>query len=543
MIALAGLFSSCNDAIDIEQPGQVSNPAEIYRTPKDIQRGVLGIYALLPGESEIEFNSVFTDEVAIGIANGGQGLISGEYGFFMQPGNSFATSTWGGYYSIVNQVNRILNSIDELISQSPSTADLAALNKSKAELLVLRAYSNYKLFAYFTPDYTNPSGLSIMKLDFLQTDDYSKIIGRSTVEEIKTFILKDLSDAEEVNSQAWTTNIYVTQGLIDGIRTKLYAMVGEYDKVITSANAVLADPKNKIGNATEFVQYFDNVTDIGKEVIFQLQRVRGNASVAAAWYSASVGSNGSPFYEMGRSLYNSLDELDPENINKQVNVTRNDVRYSVNVLYLNQQGAISDPASPQYRGSFAVANYENLPQAEYVAKDKLFIGKYKGKRNESLALQNNIPILRSADIYLAMAEARAAEGRFAATATTNSAIYTEGQNGDSVEAIIYFLRVNRSLNRSQAVRVPVTNAQSAWKAILDERKVEFAFEGHRYLDMKRLGAKAGSPGFQRYYKDALINGTQDGLPVTDHRLTLPIPTSELNSNSIIRGQQNPGYSN
>lgn len=268
MLALAGLFVSCNDAIDINQPGQVSNPAEIYRTPKDIERGVLGIYALLPGESEISFASTFTDEVGLGIANGGQGLIAGEYGFFMEPGNDFAISTWGSYYRVINQVNRLLNSIEILLDSNP--ADATDLNMSKAKLLVLRAYSNYKLFAYFTPDYTNPSGLSIMKLDFMQTDDYSKEIGRSSVSEIKDFILDDLTEAENVVTGAWGANIYVSQSLIDGIRTKLYAMVEDYPNVITSANAVLADPTKQLANAGEYKDYFDNVTVFG---VFSIRTV------------------------------------------------------------------------------------------------------------------------------------------------------------------------------------------------------------------------------------------------------------------------------
>lgn len=540
ILALTGLLSSCNDAIDIEQPGQVTNPSEIYKTPKDIQRGLMGIYALLPGESEIEFVSVFTDEVAIGIANGGQGLISGEYGFLMQPGNGFASSAWGGYYRVINQINRLLKSNEDLMA-SASAADLQLLKDYKANLLTLRAYANYKLFAYFTPNYTNPSGLSIMKLDFMQTDDYSKVIGRSTVSEIKKFILDDLSEAELNFTQGQVSSVYVTQGLVDAIRTKLYAMVGDYPNVITSGQAVLALPQNQIGTVQDFADYFNN-KEISKEIIFQLQRVRGNASVASAWYSASVGSNGSPFYEMGRSLYNELDKLDPANTNKQVNVSRNDVRYEVNVLYLNQPGAVSNVNSPQYRGSFAMADYETLPQAEYVAKDKLFIGKYLGKRSESLPLQNNIPVMRSADIYLAIAEARANAGEINSTATSINSLYTDGQNGNSVEGILFFLKANRSHDRSLLVReAPFNNAQEAWKAILDARRVEFAFEGHRYLDMKRIGAKAGSPGFQRYSKDAIVNGTTAGLPVTDHRMTLPIPTSELNSNPIIKGQQNPGY--
>lgn len=512
MFAIAGLFASCNDAIDINQPGQVVNPAEIYRNSADIHRGVLGIYSLLPGESEIEFTSTFTDEVALGIANGGQGLISGEYGFFMQPGNDFATSTWGGYYRVVNQVNRLLNSIDILIAERPT--EVEALNKSKAELLVLRAYANYKLFAYFTPDYTNPSGLSIMKLDFMQTDDYSKVIGRSTVSEITNFILDDLTEAEEVNPSAWGVNIYVTQGLIDGIRTKIYSMTGDYAKVITSAQDVLADPKNQLADHTAYTDYFDNVTDIQKEIIFQLQRVNGNASVAAAWYSVNVSYNGSAFYEMGRSLYNELEALDPSN----------DVRYSVNLL----TGSVVDP------------NYENLPQSEYVDKDVLLIGKYKGKRSQGLPLQNNIPVMRSADIYLAMAEARAGQGLINATATTPAGIFTEGRNGGSVEAILFYLKSNRVKERSLISPETLSNVQEAWNAILEARRVEFAFEGYRYLDMKRLGQKAGSPGFVRYSKDCAVNGACN-LPVSSHKLTLPIPTTELNSNSIIRGQQNPGY--
>ena len=194
-------------------------------------------------------------------------------------------------------------------------------------------------------------------------------------------------------------------------------------------------------------------------------------------------------------------------------------------------------------GSTVDPNYASLSQSEYVSKDVLLIGKYKGRRAQSLPLQNNIPIFRSADIYLSMAEARAAQGKFSANSTDLDEILEQGQNGESVEGIIYFLRFKRSFDYNGISMPSITNAQSAWKAILDERRVEFAFEGHRYLDMKRLGAKAGSPGFQRYSKDAVVNGTTAGLPVTDHRMTLPIPTSELNSNPIIKGQQNPGYSN
>lgn len=536
MLALAGLFASCNDAIDIEQDGQVTNPQEIFRNPTDIERGVNGIYSFLPAESQIEFDSVFTDEVSVGIANGGQGLTDGSYGYFMEAGNSFANSIWTSYYAVINRSNRMIASTDELlkaiegINNTEVNKQRSRLQKSRAELLVLRAYSHFKLFSYFTPDYTDPTGFSVMKLDFLQTDDYSKVIGRSTVQEIKDFIIEDLEEAQNLFTISGVTlsgNYYVNIGMIDAIRTKLYSFVGDYPKVITHGEAVIQNPAFQMANPSEYIDIFDD-KEVAKEIIFQLKRVRGNASVASAWYSVNVSATGSPFFEMGRSLYNALDKLDPTKTgttNSAANA-RKDVRYGVNVL----------------AASTVATNYQSLPLTEYVEKDKLFIGKYKGRRAQSLPLQNNVPIFRSADIYLAIAEARAGMGQFTANVSDVEDLINATQATATVEGVLVNLQFNRVTDYSILARPNITNAQSAWKAILDARRVEFAFEGHRYLDVKRLGAKAGIAGFDRYEKDCVVNGSCNTSPTPiGHKMTLPIPTREINANSIIRGQQNPGY--
>lgn len=532
IMAIATLFVSCNDAIDIKQDGQVTNPQEIFRNSTDIERGVIGIYSVLPGETEIAFTSTFTDELGIGIDNGGQGLRDGEYGFFMQPGNSYALSIWTSYYGAINRINRMINSTDELIAklQGVNNADANAerkrLQKSKGDLIVLRAYSHYKLFAYFTPDYTNPSGFAIMKLDFLQTDDYTVELGRSTVKEIKDFIISDLDDASTLYSQAavpFSSSYYVTQGMIDAIKTKLYSMVGEYDKVITFGDAVISNPSTQLANATQYKDYFDD-KEISKEIIFQLKRVRGGASVASAWYSIDVSEDGSPFYEVGRSLYNEIDKLDPTQTGSAYSTSRGDVRYGVNIL----------------SGSKVATDYATITQTDYQNDDVLLIGKYKGRPSQSLPLQNNIPIFRAADIYLAMAEARAAQGALVYSGNDIEDLLDPAVATQTVEGILVYLKFNRITNTAILARPNITSSQSAWNAILDARRVEFAFEGHRYLDMKRLGIKAGSTGFDRYSKDCSVNGACN-LPATDHKLTLPIPTRELNGNTVIRPQQNPGY--
>lgn len=527
ILALAGLFVSCNDAIDIKQAGEVNDPYEVFRSPRDIERGISNIYISLPGESEIEFDSVFTDEVSIGKGNGGQGLISGEYGFFMQPGNGFAGSTWDSYYYVINRINRLLDICDKLIVEKP--AEAPAFRNHKAELLGLRAYANLKLFAFFTPDYTNPSGMSIMKVDFVPAKgNLSEHVGRSTVAQISQFIIDDIDQALALRQTAWvnTNNYYITSGVLECFKIKLFSMTGNYAALIPLAEGILTNPNYKFANAAQYENIFAyNPQQIPAEIIWKLARpvAGGGGNVAAAWYSSEVDVEGSFFYEMGRSLYNEFDKLDPSVTGQSNSIARKDVRYKVNLL----------------AGSTVDINYNSLSQANYIANDILLIGKFKGMDGAfPAALRNDIPIIRFSDIALLLAEARANAGQIALT--SNNPLFVL-DDFSTVGNIIMNLRYNRSLDLTNISMPTITNNQSAWKAILDERRVEFAFEGHRYLDMKRIGAKAGSPGFQRYSKDAVVNGTGSGLPVTDHRMTLPIPTRELNANPIISGQQNPGY--
>jgi hypothetical protein len=58
--------------------------------------------------------------------------------------------------------------------------------------------------------------------------------------------------------------------------------------------------------------------------------------------------------------------------------------------------------------------------------------------------------------------------------------------------------------------------------ILDERRKELAFEGHRRMDLLRNG-------------QAIVNGLMPG----DDQTVMPIPVSETDQNSSL--PQNPGY--
>lgn len=528
-LALGGLLSSsCSDAYEVNQKGEQNVPDAVYKNPADVLSAITAIYASIPGETEVDFVSTFTDELALGLENGGQGIISGEYAFRMEPGNDYAAGIWNGYYAMINRINRLEVVAKNLKSKNPS--DAAEYNNSLAELYALRAYAHYKLFAYFTPSYTNGSGLSIINLDHVPPLDYGYALGRNTVSEVIKFIETDLKNAEDLRTSGWRDVNYANGGVINAIRVKLYSMTGNWGGVITAGNNIMSQGAYALANRSEYLAIFPRTQQLpadivlpAKEIIFQLKRTANNGgAVAAAWYSGNVSLTGSPFYEVGRSLYNELDKLDPANTNQPFTTIRNDVRFEANM----------DPDTK------AMVNYETLSQGEYQATDVLLVGKYQGFRASGASLRNSIPLFRSSDILLAMAEARAAQGELMGTSTDPDDLVNDYS---SVYSILFNIRYFRSTNASGIVMPTITNQQTAFNAILNERRVEFAFEAQRYLDMKRIGAKAGSEGFTRYSKDCAVNGACN-LPTTSYKMTLPIPVGEMNgNNSLTADSQNPGY--
>ncbi|HLV51207.1 MAG TPA: RagB/SusD family nutrient uptake outer membrane protein, partial [Flavobacterium sp.] len=215
--------------------------------------------------------------------------------------------------------------------------------------------------------------------------------------------------------------------------------------------------------------------------------------------------------------YNELDKLDPTHQGESATASRLDIRYIVSVL-----------------GSSVVApGYASMTQDQYRQADVLYIGKYSGEAIPNRPLMSSLWLFRYTDMLLSLAEKRAFEGQYTGTVAIG--------DYSNVESIIFNIRANRTLNfdlTPLSMPTDFSSAQAAYARILEERRVEFAFEGYRYLDMKRLGERAGSPGFVRDPQDCVTTGACQ-LEPTSTRLTLPIPRSEMISNPNM--VQNPGY--
>ncbi|MFZ5973653.1 MAG: RagB/SusD family nutrient uptake outer membrane protein [Bacteroidota bacterium] len=122
---------------------------------------------------------------------------------------------------------------------------------------------------------------------------------------------------------------------------------------------------------------------------------------------------------------------------------------------------------------------------------------------------NNVVVFRLAEMHLIRAEARARQNK------------VTGAN--SAEEDVNILRA-----RANAPLVQSVSQNEMLQLIEDERRMELAFEGHRWYDLVRTGRAntvmtAFSPNWRSAYE------------------LWPIPQTEIQNNPSLVGQQNPGY--
>lgn len=249
--------------------------------------------------------------------------------------------------------------------------------------------------------------------------------------------------------------------------------------------ALLQNDPSAIGYAQSLIDSYSLATPLqysstfldsdNTEVIFKATRVSG--LIGGLWYFTN---SAGPFIEASNSLYNAFDP--------------SDVRLVVNINFSSTNGGPSEPEN-------------NI----------LLINKYPGNAS---AFLSDVKVMRVSEMYLIKAESLVTSNDLIGAAET-----------------LKELRDVRLNDNTTLDSYPSQTA--AYDAVLKERRLELAFEGHRYLDIKRFKNRLNS-GINRDALDCASGGNCIMLP-SDHRLTLPIPQVELNANSSII--QNPGYAN
>lgn len=298
---------------------------------------------------------------------------------------------------------------------------------------------------------------------------------RATTSEVYAQIIADLETALATAPVSAINKNYVTKGAVNAMLAKVYATMEPHDwnKVLKYCNDVIAGPYSLL---SDYEKLWDNTQENSAESIFEIN-YEGTSS-SGNW---------------GVSMFRGLDW-------KKFNIPSNDlvaafdaendtIRKNSSIIWLDVSGKWSDSHWPQ----------TNYP----------FVNKW---RNFTSPSPQNYIFIRLADIILLKAEA-----------------LNELNDVDGAADL-----VNQIRNRVNLPDTPADTQEEMRLAIEKERRLELAFEGHRWYDLKRTGR-----AIEVINSVTNFGGVSQSYNLTTNKLVWPIPQSELDKNSKLT--QNPGY--
>ncbi|MBW3520814.1 RagB/SusD family nutrient uptake outer membrane protein [Chryseobacterium sp. NKUCC03_KSP] len=508
------LIYSCNDALDITQAGEAYDE-QAFNTSADLAKFLEGsVYSSADIMNQIKYTSLFTDELKIGPANAGQD--QGTFRYLITPNDPFVEGIWGGQYLLINRVNQLIDKSSQITPLTP--ADIASYNNTLAEARVLRAFAYLNLMTYYSTDMKNDNALGVILSDKIYP--FETKLPRVNNGAIWSFVESDLAfaDTNLAPPGSHPASYFVSKNFVNALRARMYLYRGnyplakQYATAVLNTNGLVLTPATPIPAGTPS---YANPTQGPPLVPIE------SASWAYRFYTQTT--TPSPYRQM------LFDNIVGENIFKLSRPSVGGTGGNIANLWTTNTTSIT--GSPWWvTGVNLVAAYQNTPNdlrrwaytdpTSATATNTYVIDKYPGKNNT--VLKNDIKVIRLSEIYFILAECAVEENNFAAAAN--------------------YIRSVRSARRWDGVQATLPNYTTkalAYQDILRERRVELAFEGHRLIDLKRLGAIAGV-SISRNAGDDVIS-TPLTLSITDYRWTLPIPVSELNGNPQLLGQQNPGY--
>ncbi|MGB3605903.1 MAG: RagB/SusD family nutrient uptake outer membrane protein [Psychroserpens sp.] len=461
-LTITTLFIGCSDSLDRSPVDQLIEDTA-FKTVRDLEFGLAGAIGNYGGNINdlVAFNSIFTDNCALGVDNGGQELPTLQQILNADTGDR---GLWIGSYSTINDFNRLIASAENI---TPLPAETNTYDNVLAQAYAFRALLHYDVLLYYGFDITDASATGVPYIDFVAVDGLAV---RNTTGEVLAEIQEDL-DLSLSLLPAGTSDInFVTPDFITFLRARIALETGDYNGAIAFATTII----DSYPLATS-EQYFDMFNEDANttEVIWKYDSVQGfNLGLGGTWNFIGPG----PFIEMS----NELEDL----------FTETDIRRAVNV---EPTSLISDDP------------------AENIA----IVGKYPQNADE-LGI-NDFKAMRVSEAYLIRAEAHARLSQFS-------------QASDDV----FEVRVARDF---LATQTPYLNINEAIAGVIAERRLELAYEGHRYNDIKRV-RDILNVGIIRDESDC-GGAVPCVLPVNDQKWIFPVPTLQINANPDIG--QAPGY--
>jgi hypothetical protein len=476
--------ASCKKDLNLDQKG-VYNTDNYFKTETDIVNGVSGIYNLLAQEdyishAETTFDVASDDYWRSGDHSEDEAIENLTY----DASNAQVNFSWRYKYETVNRSTNIILSIPKIIAMNA-----AIRSRSLGEAYFMRAFGYWRLMLIYGD------------VPIITDEDYANLnfnVAKSTTEQVRQQIESDLLKAIDNLPESYgaADRGRVSKGTALGLLTKLYMYWEKLPEAIATGEKLIANSNYAL--AATYQENFTRANASSTEILMSVQGLQNVVQNDYTIYYIPRAWGGYGFSQPLQGLANEFEANDP--------------RKGATLLSVGDQIDIGDDANiDTFTSDLSSTGFAFRKYAVF----------YPFGSTEGSGPDHNyaVPLMRSADIYLLVAEAK---------------IRSQGPGaGDAL--------INQVRRRASALLPPVSGA--GMPQLIHERRVELAGEGERHQDLMRWD-KVNLVNIAAIYNLAISKAPVDqGKTVNFVRpkhYFYPIPQVEIDKSGGIL-KQNPNY--
>ncbi|MEI6277553.1 MAG: RagB/SusD family nutrient uptake outer membrane protein, partial [Prolixibacteraceae bacterium] len=424
-------FIGCKDFLTVIPESSYSVEGG-YQSQSDFEQAIAGVYAaqqtMFQGNVNITMYMYLlrADETNVIIPQNSSGYLGGIERFIDDANNATHAGTYSSYYRIIERSNEILDKID-----AATFTDENIRKYIKGEALAFRAYSYWMLGWQF-------GGVPLIKK--VTSVEETKTIARSTQKETFTSAAEDFTNAIALlPSVKWTgkSNGRLTKYSAMGIQARMYLFQKDYAKAKPLLSEIISS--GLFSMEADYKNCFTESKENGVERLWEVQFMGGQLGEGQQ-------------FTTGLLPEGQISSIQPFSGGTSVPTI------SADMLGAYEAGDLRKD----------VSCINNIKWNGVVDPKTYFVRKFHWADVNTPKVTNdwgvNLPILRFTDVKLMYAEA------------LNEAGYSA--SGEAM-TILNEVRSRAGLTSLTSAQVP--DQGSFRNAIIKERRVEFAFEGLRWM--------------------------------------------------------------
>ena len=502
-------LGGCQETIDL-YPQSNLNTGTYYTTVDEVRAGLVGCYNGMqaPLVTEWQLTELRSDNSKQGVPASTSSTnrdLSDLDMFLPATIHSGVYTYWLNTYNNIRNANIILQRLGVVYDPSAGTLTLQNITipisdtdrkQLAGEALFIRSYHYFNLVRLFGGVFLAHTPISA---------EEAKTINRSSVADVYKLIEADLKTATTYLSgakfaQITGTNIgKANQWAAKALLGKVYLTLNRKPEAITLLQDVVSN--SGFGLQTTYASVFSVANEMNSEILFTVRHKAGGLGLGSSFGNlfAALNSGSTIINGSGQGLNTPTADL-----NALFAANAKDARKATNIATFGTGTAV-----------------------------QLYVPKYISPVVLSGDGESDWPILRFADVQLMLAEAR-------------------GFTPESI-TLINLVRVRAGLT---ALPATVSSVATFEQALADERRLELAFENHRFFDLLRYNTtlttiKAVDVLKNHFAAEYALHYAQYPTPiltlaqlqanVTTDKLLLPIPQHEIDTNPALNIAQNAGY--